>query len=451
MDERIRRLNQLPDRPAGGRVLYWCRANRRADANHALRFAVGLANRLEKPLVVLETLSCGGPHANARRHTFVLEGVPETAAAMAELGAGYVFHLPRTPEEDGRALEYLVCESAAVVTDEWFVPPPEFDRAAWAVDSSCIVPSAEIPRVYAAYSMRPQIRKVLTRFLKPVPPVKLVRRFVGPVSAFHTTVEPAAIPGLVASCRIDHAVPPSLAFHGGRGEARKHLATFLRHRLHRYAREKNEPSRQATSDLSPYLHFGWISSLEIALAVQEAAARRKLAADEFLEELIVRRELAFNFAKYAARIDSRSELPAWARDTLDRHHGDPRDPLYTHGQFERAETHDALWNATENELLLTGKIHGYYRMYWGKKILEWSATPEQALETMIELNDRYALDGQDPNTYGNILWCFGLHDRPWPERPIYGTVRSMSLAGMSRKTDTVSYIRDIEILKVSKK
>ena len=272
------------------------------------------------------------------------------------------------------------------------------------------------------------------------------RPFHATAPAFHTAVTDGCIPGLVASCPIDHGVLPVPSFRGGRAQARRRLATFLRHRLSRYVRQKNEPAAQATSELSPYLHCGFISSLEVALAAGEYAAEHKLMAEEFLEELIVRRELAFNFVRYAARADSLDELTEWARATLDRHRRDARRPLYTPEQFERAATYDDLWNATQKELLLGGKIHGYYRMYWGKKILEWSATPEEALATMIRLNDRYALDGQDPNTYANILWCFGLHDRPWPERPVFGTVRSMSRAGMDRKTDTAAYIRRIEHL-----
>ena len=186
-------------------------------------------------------------------------------------------------------------------------------------------------------------------------------------------------------------------------------------------KNSNEPSAHATSGLSPYLHFGQISSLEVALAARAYADEHKLIADEFLEELIVRRELAFNFARFARAVDSLEVLPDWARDTIAKHRRDRRDPVYSPEQFERAETHDPLWNATQKELLLRGTIHGYYRMYWGKKIIEWSPSCEDALATMIYLHDRYALDGRDPNTYTNILWCFGLHDRPWPERPIFGS------------------------------
>ena len=236
----------------------------------------------------------------------------------------------------------------------------------------------------------------------------------------------------------------STLFRGGRKEAERYLDRFLSDRLRRYAAEKNEPSAHATSDLSPYLHAGYISALEVALAVREHAREHKIMADEFLEELLVRRELTFNFVRYAKRVDSLDELPDWARATLDKHRNDPRDPVYTREQFETAATCDDLWNATQKELLLRGKIHGYYRMYWGKKIVEWSATPEEALATMIHLHDRYALDGQDPNTYANILWCLGLHDRPWGERPVFGTIRWMSRAGMDRKTDVQAYLREIE-------
>jgi deoxyribodipyrimidine photo-lyase len=225
-----------------------------------------------------------------------------------------------------------------------------------------------------------------------------------------------------------------------------HLDRFLQHCLRRYARDKNQPTAHAVSNLSPYLHCGYISSLEIALHARE----HKLIADEFLEDLIVRRELAFNFAWYAKRVDTLTELPDWVRATLRAHRKDKRDPRYAREQFQQAATHDDLWNAAQKELLLRGKIHGYYRMYWGKKIVEWSRTPEEALATMLYLNDIYALDGQDPNSYANILWCFGLHDRPWGERPIFGMVRYMGRCmprgRMDRKTGVKAYWNEIDCL-----
>jgi deoxyribodipyrimidine photo-lyase len=316
-----------------------------------------------------------------------------------------------------------------------------------AVDSSCIVPMTKIPeRSYAAYSIRPKIQRMLPEFLRPVPAVSLRRPCRETFGDLHAEVTAGNIGDLVASCEIDHSIRPSATFRGGRRAAKKTLQRFLDDRLHRYARDKNEPSAHATSDLSPYLHYGHISSLEVALAVKEHAGRHKLIAEEFLEELIVRRELAFNFRRYTDHHNTLEVLPEWARKTIADHRNDARDPSYTREQFEAADTHDDLWNATQKELRLRGKIHGYYRMFWGKKILEWSPSAGEALATMLYLHDRYALDGDDPNTYANILWCFGLHDRPWPERPIYGTIRSMVRSGMERKTNVSAYIREIEYL-----
>jgi deoxyribodipyrimidine photo-lyase len=222
-------------------------------------------------------------------------------------------------------------------------------------------------------------------------------------------------------------------YAGGSRGAHRRLQAFLEYRLRRYAKDSREPSKHATSGLSPYLHFGHISSLEGALAVSAHADQYKPMPDEFLEELIVRRELAFNFARFAGeQIESFDVLPDWCRRTMAKHAADRRPYLYAPEQFEKAETHDPLWNAAQRELLLRGTIHGYYRMYWGKKIIEWSPTYEEALRTMIHLHDVYALDGRDPNTYTNILWCCGLHDRPWAERPVFGQLRCMTFASRSQ-------------------
>jgi deoxyribodipyrimidine photo-lyase len=231
-------------------------------------------------------------------------------------------------------------------------------------------------------------------------------------------------------------VKPSTTFRGGYGAARQRLEHFVNKNARRYAAERNEPSSHATSNLSPYLHFGHVSSLEVALTVD---------VPEFREELIVRRELAFNFARHA-QFESLDSLPNWAKQSLRDHARDPRPAAFTAEQLELGETYDALWNATQKELLLRGKIHGYYRMYWGKKLIEWASTYEEALQLMIYLHDKYALDGRDPATYTNILWCFGLHDRPWNERPVFGKVRYMSYEGMRRKTNVDAYIREIDHL-----
>ncbi len=272
------------------------------------------------------------------------------------------------------------------------------------------------------------------------------RRFGAALPTFHTEVTAGNIADLVAGCEIDHSVRPAIGFTGGAKAAQRRFRTFLEHRLRRYARDRNEPSANATSDLSPYFHFGHISALHIALQVKSFAEKNRLIADEFLEELIVRRELAFNFARHVDEPASLDHLPEWALQTLRDHAADERPRIYSLDELERAVTYDELWNATQKELLLRGKMHGYYRMYWGKKIIEWSRSYEDALNAMVYLHDRYALDGRDPCTYANILWCFGLHDRPWPERPIFGKVRYMSLDGMRRKTDVAAYVKAIAAL-----
>ena len=427
--------------------------NRRVDSNHALLHAVHRANELGLPLLYYEGLTCSYPCANDRLHTFILQGVPEQARRLDACGIGYCFYLRRRLSDPDDVLYRLAADAACVVSDDYpaFIArrhnasvPSKLAVLYEVVDSSCIVPMNLLPkREYAAYTIRPKIGRLLTEYLKPCPPPQLARRWNLGVPAWHTPVVIENIPALVASCEIDHSVRPSLAFAGGRLAAERALRRFIENNLRRYARERNEPSAHATSQMSPYLHFGQISSLEIALAVKQSAERNGLIAEDYLEELIVRRELAFNFARHVESPDRLENLPAWAQQTLADHARDPREPCYTYEQFLRAETHDPLWNACQKEMLLRGKIHGYYRMYWGKKIVEWSPTCEDALTTMVRIHDIYALDGRDPNTFAGILWCFGLHDRPWQTRPIFGSVRFMSFDGMKRKTGVDASVREI--------
>jgi len=400
-------------------VLYWAQANRRADSNRALAHAVDLANGRMLPVLFYEHWK----PVNDRLDAFVLDGAADTGARLRDLGIGYEFH-------NDDVLERLSANAAALVTDDHpFAVKPRVPHTA--VDSSCIVPMRHFEkREYAAYTIRGKIHKLLPQYLQPILAMKVKVKWTGAAG-----VLPGVFPGAQRS-----------STRGGTVEARRRLDYFLEHNLRRYARLKNEPSARATSSLSAYLHFGHISSLEVALAVRDYAAEYKLVADEFLEELIVRRELAFNFARFTSNPASFDDLPEWARKTLSDHARDKRNRLYTRDDFIGAETHDPLWNATQKEMLRTGKIHGYYRMYWGKKILEWSRTPEEAVNTMVHIHDNWALDGRDPNTYANILWCLGLHDRPWPERPVFGKVRYMSYDGMKRKTDVDAYISQVEEL-----
>ncbi len=430
--ERIRLLNDVPARAGAKYVLYWALINRRLDSNHGLAFAVETANRLGLPVLVYEGLTCSHPYAEDRFQAFILDGVPDNAARAAELGFGYVFYHRARLSDANDALYRWAKDAAVLVTDDFpgylardynASVPAKIGIPYYVVDSSCIVPMACLPKQeYAAYTIRPKILRLLDEHLHPVEVESVKYQWREPRQQISATP----------------------ATGGGRKAALRRLHDFLEHDLARYAKYNREPSQHATSRLSSYLHFGHISSLEIALAVRKHANEHKLIVPEFLEQLIVRRELSFNFARYGPDPRTLTALPDWAQKTLAKHDTDPREWAYTRRQFEQAATHDALWNATQRELLRDGVIHGYYRMYWGKKIIEWSATHQDALDTMIYLHDRYALDGRDPNTYASILWCFGLHDRPWTERPIFGMIRYMNLAGMRRKTNVDAYVREMQ-------
>ncbi|HEY3742540.1 MAG TPA: deoxyribodipyrimidine photo-lyase [Bryobacteraceae bacterium] len=458
MRERVRLLNQAPFRQNARYIIYWAQMNRRTASNHGLAYAIELANGMALPVLYYEGLTCSYPYASDRLHQFILENVPGTAEDLRKAGIGYTFHLRRRTSDPNDALYRLALNAAAVVTDDYptFVArrhnahvPARLDVPYFVVDSSCIVPMSRLEkREYAAYTIRPRIHRILDQYLQPFEMPTVTKRWKADqdVAALHTNVTPRNISSLVQSCEIDHSIAASTTFRGGSQQAHELLDYFVAQNLARYASKRNEPSAHVTSDLSPYLHFGNISSLEIALKVKSHAATAGLIPDEFLEELIVRRELAFNFARFTDDPESLENLPNWALATLAKHDSDPRDYTYSREEWERANTHDALWNATQKELLLRGKIHGYYRMYWGKKIVEWSASHKEALAVMIYLHDKYALDGRDPNTYTNILWCLGLHDRPWIERPVFGMIRYMSGDGMKRKTNTAAYIKEIEYL-----
>ena len=451
--ERVRQLNEAGEKPGAGYVLYWAQMNRRVDANHGLLYAVEIANRLGLPVLFYEGLTCSYQYANERLHTFVLQGAPETARRLEKAGIGYVFYLRRTAKSPNHALYQLAEHAAAVVTDDYptFIAsdhnrsvPAKLAVPYFVVDSSCVVPMSKIEkRQFAAYTIRPRIHRLLPGYLRHPDKLHVQRRWTGTVPNFHVEVTDSNIAELVASCEIDHSVKPSLSFEGGRLAAEKLLRFFLQENLKRFESERNEPAKHATSHMSPYLHFGQLSSLEIALAVQEYAAKHNVNADAYLEELIVRRELSFNYVSHVERPDRLTNLPDWAQATMATHAKDPRDPLYTPKQMENSETDDDLWNATQKEMRLRGKIQGYYRMYWGKKILQWSKTYQGAVDFMVDQHGRYALDGRDPNTFTNILWCFGLHDRAWGERPVFGKLRYMSGDSIRRKTNSKAYIEEI--------
>ncbi len=443
----VRRAGDPDER--GTCVLYWMQRAQRAMDNPALSAAVSVANALEKPVLVFFCLLSRHPVANLRHYTFMIEGVEDTARRLARMHIGFVLR-PSDGASPLSELERLCAEvrPAVVVTDENPLRRSDGWRAALArepgvpllsVDADVIVPSALLGREhFAARTIRPRIAEQLERFLRPIgtPSVRIAWRApAGLRSADFATLLPGGL-------QIDRTVSAASDFRGGSGEGLARLRGFVRNGLGVYATRRNHPELEGTSRLSPYLHFGHLGPHTVALAVREADAPRAVR-DAFLEQLIVRRELAVNFVRYNRSYDRLGGGEPWALATLRRHARDRRRYRYSPAQLEAAETHDPLWNAAQRQMATTGWMHGYVRMYWAKKILEWSATPAAAHAVAVHLNDKYELDGRDPNGYAGIAWAIaGKHDRPWgPERPVYGLVRYMSYDSTSRKFDSRSYIQ----------
>jgi len=442
--ERIVELNDEPEQP-GDYVLYWMQQAQRATFNPALEFAVAAANRLRLPVVVAFGLTDGYPEANARHYTFMLEGLAETGKAVTARGLRFVI---RRGSPDDVATT-LARRAALVVCDRGYLRvqktwrnrvAAEAGRRVVQVETDVVVPveRASPRHEIAARTLRPKLEKLRDEFLAPLRPERVgtgARKF-----DMSSDVDLSNIPALVASLRIDHDVRAVASFRGGTGEARRRLRAFVSGHLDRYVADRAHPGDPHVSTMSPYLHFGQISPVEVALAVRDAPTDAACRAS-YLEELIVRRELSMNFVNTTRLYDRYDCLPDWAKRTLDAHRGERRPHVYTEAQLASADTHDPYWNAAMRELLVTGFMHNYMRMYWGKKVLEWSPTPEAAYVTLLRLNNTYLLDGRDANSYANVGWVFGLHDRPWPERAIFGNVRYMNAAGLERKTDIDAYVR----------
>jgi deoxyribodipyrimidine photo-lyase len=452
-DARVRCLNDHPVPAGRDFVLYWMQMYRRATDNAALDYAVRRANELGLPCVVYEALRPDYPYASDRFHTFVLEGACDVAAGLEARGLRHVFFLPRTAEEARGVLAKLAARAALVVTDDFpsFLVPAQSAALAsratcpvLAVDDSAAVPLSLFPKdELGARTLRPKITRVQDDWLVPLaevaPRVRAPARLDLPFEPERLTR--GAIPGLVASCAIDHGVPAVEGLPGGPVAATARLGTFLSRRLGAYAGDRNDPSRDATSGLSPYLHFGMISARSVAIRAREAMQERDLeGAAPFLEQLIVRRGLAFTFARNNPLHREYDALPAWAKKTLAEHEHDPRPALVTREALEDARSPDPLWNAAQLELRTRGVIHGYARMLWGKLPLTWMQSPREVHATLVHLNDRYALDGRDPDGYANIGWCLGLHDRPWPSRAVFGSVRCMTSRSARSKLDFEGYI-----------
>jgi len=459
--ERIRPLNNnaVYDKKF---VLYWMQASARAGYNHALEYAIKKANELKKTLIVIFALTPGFPGANARHYHFMLEGLFETRNALLKRGIKMAIVIGNPPDIAASASK----EACLAITDMGYLKIQRLWRREAAekikcafiqVESDVIVPveTASNKEEFAARTIRPKITRLLEKFLAPLNETRLDLRSAGSnikdkeYSNIFKNAGEEIIPcpsgdhgtgAIIKNLGADPSVKPSSFYRGGAAAALKLLEEFIENKLDDYAGLRNDPSLGFLSNMSPYLHFGQISPLYIALKVKESQ-KKKTAADVYLEEIIVRRELSMNFCHYNDNYDSFEGLPEWVLKNFRERENDRREYIYTSEEFEKAMTHDHYWNAAQLEMAATGKMHNYMRMYWGKKIIEWSENPREAFKTAIYLNNRYELDGRDPNGFAGVAWCFGKHDRPWTKRPIFGSVRYMNENGLRRKFDIESYVK----------
>jgi deoxyribodipyrimidine photo-lyase len=477
---RIRAIRQQDPDDRGQYVLYWMTAFRRVTWNFSLQRAAAWASSLQKPLVVLEALRCDYRWASDRFHHFVVAGMADNAAALARHRVTYLPYVEPAVDAGRGLVAALARRAAVVVSDDYpcfFLPrmvdaaerqiPTRFEL----VDSNGLLPLRAADRVFArAFDFRRFLQKSLLPHLRELPDADPLQGVDLPdatqaLAAETRAWQPANVrplakdPDYLRSLPVSHAVGPA-SVRGGWQAGRDRLRHFLQDHLRRYGTERNHPDDDVASGLSPYLHFGHISAHQIFAETmeREAWSPDRVAtkatgsaqgwwgasppAESFLDELITWRELGFNLCWQREDYDQYESLPDWSQRTLRQHARDRREHIYTLEQFEAAHTHDELWNAAQRQLVREGKIHNYLRMLWGKKIVEWTATPREALAVMIELNNKYALDGRDPNSYSGIFWCLGRYDRAWgPERPIFGKVRYMSSQNTARKVSVKAYLR----------
>ena len=478
--ERIRAANDSPVRRDGDHVLVWTTAFRRTAWNFTLDRAVEWSRELARPVLVLEALRAGYPHASDRFHAFILQGMADSDRAYSDAGIAYHPYVEPAPGAGRGLLAALAARACVVVTDDapFFFLPRMLAAAAErlpvrveAVDGNGLLPVRLAPATFpTAYAFRRHLQAEVPERLTHFPSTDPLdaegvagAEVPDDVASRWPRAAPeilAATPAALRALPIDHAVPPVGDARGGIVAGRSVLSSFLAERLPRYL-ERSHPDADASSGLSPWLHFGHVSAHEVfrAVARREGWKPARLGtgragkregfwgmspeAESFLDELVTWREVGFNMlARRPEAAHDFGSLPPWAIRTLEDHAGDPRDPLYDRATLERAATHDEVWNAAQRELLERGRIHNYLRMLWGKKILQWSASPREALATMLHLNDRWALDGRDPNSASGIFWCLGRYDRPWaPERPVFGMIRYMSSENTVRKLHLEEYLR----------
>ncbi|MFW6304816.1 MAG: deoxyribodipyrimidine photo-lyase [Candidatus Saliniplasma sp.] len=444
-EERVSVLNDKEPLD-GDFVTYWMQSSQRAVFNPALEYAVEKGNELNLPVVVYFGLTDDFPEGNKRHYKFMLEGLKEVDKSLENRDIQMVIK----KEDPKEGAIRIADESSYLVTDRAYLRflkgwrsyvSERVDCPFVQVEGDVVVPveTTSDKEGYAARTIRPKIKDKIDCFLKKLKETEPKHSSLDfdfdnyDITNIEKTVNKLDLEDVEP---VDHYI-------GGTSRALERLDTFIDEKLDHYPERSNDPTKDGLSGLSPYLHFGQISPVQIALKVKSSGGP---GAEDFLEELVVCRELSMNFVNYNENYDSLKCLPDWAHDTLKEHESDEREYVYSKEEFEETNTHDPYWNAAQKEMLKTGKMHGYMRMYWGKKILEWSETPEEAFRIALSLNNKYELDGRDPNGYTGVAWCFGKHDRAWKERDIFGKVRYMNANGLKRKFDVDEYVEQVESL-----
>ena len=441
--ERVKFLNDKKEKN-GDYVLYWMQSSQRVEYNHSLEYSIIKANSLGKSVIVFFGLNEKFPNANLRNFSFMLEGLYEVEKSLKDRDIKFVIwkqspEIGATEISNGASL-VVVDKGYQRIERSWrnYVAD-NIDCPLIEIETNTVVPVEEVSKKeeYAAATIRPKIKRIIDQYMAPLDPTKPI---TSSLSMDFDSLNLEDIDVLLKSLNIDKNVGASSDLFGGTSEAKSHLDLFIKTKLDRYDDLRNNPNLDYLSKMSPYLHFGQISPLQIALKIEQTESPGK---DSYLEELIVRRELSMNYVYYNNKYDLFEGLPDWCKKTLEFHEKDHRDYIYSLKDLENANTHDPYWNAAQNEMVHIGKMHGYMRMYWGKKVIEWSKSPKDAYEILIYLNDKYELDGRDPNGYAGVAWCFGKHDRPWSERKIFGNIRYMNDKGLKRKFDPDAYTKKI--------
>ena len=445
--QRITQLNDKEVACENSYILYWMQGACRINYNHALLYAIEQAHYWKKPLVVYFGITDNYPQASRRHYYFMIQGLIEVYQALKKLNIKMVIAHSDVPLGAISAAKKAV----TVITDFAYVRHERVWREQVAssisvpltmVESNLVVPIREASHKeeYSAATLRRKIEPMISFWAKKMMPPVYEESFYEdhfPLDDIYNE----DINKMVSLLDIDNTISEVRGIKGGEKAARKKLDYFISHHLSGYSTKRNDPVLSYSSQLSPYLHYGQISPIEIYQKVNSTEIEDK---KDFIEQLIVRRELAFNFVFYNPQYDSFEGLPSWAKQTLLNHSVDARGYTYTFDQLKEGHTHDIFWNAAQRDLVVNGTMHNYMRMYWGKKILEWTGDPKIGYELALSLNNLYQLDGRDPNGYTGVAWCFGKHDRPWAERPIFGLIRYMNDKGLMRKFDMKRYVEHIE-------